>query len=511
MPHRPPRLLFNCDGGSCSLSICPPPIGLDQLTRPVDELTGTGVDVFIHCLNRGADTYAHPTQVAEVYGAEPIDWGDVDLNAGHVRGTRNQEGNIRHLLAAGHDQVCLLQDRAHELGLRFWASLRMNDEHEDDVRRFGSKLSSYKKANPHLLVGEHFPRGVGAYCDRYDYTWTWNYAVPEVRQHQLAVLLEILDNYDVDGIEMDFSRGPWYFRLGEEEAGLPAMTDLVRQVSAAVRARSAERGRHLTLAARVRPSLDANRALGLDVETWIRQGLLDHVTPMDPGHLDMGADVEAFVALARAAGVSVSGGIEPQPTGYDRSSAQVVAAAQSFWRRGVDSIYLFNFDCHRAAGRESDYTAEETGLLRDLADPAALAGKGKHYTVTRDHRTPEGKGSVRLPLPRPLPATGQEETFTLHVADDRPGVTAPPAAGGPRVLLRVMLTGLPSADALAVQLNSQSLPSAAASGGPAGETILSYHAPPVRAGWNSIGIRHTGPPDSPASTVAVEGIELLIA
>ena len=421
----------------------------------------------------------------------------------HVAGTKNQEGNIRHLLQSGQDQIRLVERRAHELGMDFWVSMRMNDEHEDDVRRFGSKLSAFKRSNRRLLIGEDFPRGIGAYCDRYDYTWTWNYAMPEVRRHQLAVIQEVLANYEVDGIELDFCRGPWYFRLGEELAGLPLMNAFLRSVREAVNAASIARGRNVALAVRVRSTLEANRAVGLDVATWIGEGLVDHVTPMDPGNLDMGPDLGAFMSLAKTAGVTVAGGIEPQTTGYGRSDAQQIAAAQSFWDRGVDSIYLFNYDCHRIAGRTEAYGRAELELLQILPRPEILALRDKHYFVTRDYRTHRPDGAWRLPLPRDLALPGDSDEFSIHVGDDIEGQS-------PSTNLLVSFNAQPAPAELDLRLNGEALSNPEL--GPAGEDVPVWHYPdpPLCRGRNSLAIRRSTDPGQSPRPIRIEKIELLI-
>ena len=116
------------------------------------------------------------------------------------------------------------------------------------------------------------------------------------------------------------------------------------------------------------------------------KGLVDLVVPMSSGYLDMTADVEVFVALARRTSCKVAGGLEyyvrgymkPGQRGITQASIQMLrAAAASFWERGVDAIYLFNYDCHRLLAKASqfggilqDYTDEEVAFLKHALDPA---------------------------------------------------------------------------------------------------------------------------------------------
>jgi hypothetical protein len=87
----------------------------------------------------------------------------------------------------------------------------MNEQHEDDVKRFGAKITPFKKQNRHLLIGPDFRPGTMAYADKYGYTYSWNYAEEGTREHLLAVLDEMLQRYFVDGLELDYGRGACYF------------------------------------------------------------------------------------------------------------------------------------------------------------------------------------------------------------------------------------------------------------------------------------------------------------
>jgi len=508
-PQGVPRLLFNCDGGSCSISVFTPPITTDQLTRPVDELRGTSVDVFIHCINRGGDTYAHPTQVAEIYGQRPIDWSRYALGKSHVRGLQHQAGNIRALLKAGKDPIRILQDRTHELRMQFWLSMRMNEQHEDDVKRFGSKISEFKKANRHLLIGKDFARGIGAYCDKYGYTWTWDYARREVRDRQLAVLVELLENYSLDGLELDFCRGPWYFKDGKAQAGMPLMTESIRQVRSAVDRTAAAKDRRITLAVRVRPLFERNERLGLDVRRWIKDELVDLVTPMDPGYLDMGADLRSFVEAARGTAVSIAGGIEPNTRGYGRNSpAQQFAAASAFLDQGADAVYLFNFDCHRRRGRKNAYTPEEIDTLKQLDRPETYQRRNKHYFVTRDPRGRLAGAGGTMPLPARLTTTDSPRAFTIHVGDDL--ARARETGAVEDVRLRLGLDGhQPDNHTLKVWINGQLLDNARRKVAEDGQR-LTHHAVPARRGQNVVRIALVERRPQARGPLRVETIELLI-
>jgi len=381
-----PRIIFNCDGDSTTLAHFEPPITPRQLCRAVDELKGTQVDVFIYCINRGDDTFSHRTNVAEIYGLGITEW-DVPLKYRSLPGyetarrkvlaMKRMADNTRALLDAGYDPMAVLAGRTHEHGMAFWAGLRMNDIHEDDPQRFFVLRSRYKKEHSDLLIGSPYPNPSEGYGGE-DFTWAFNFEQATVRERKIALIEEACLNYDVDGFELDFQRGPWYFKPGREKQGTPLMTDFLRQVRAQTRAIALKKGKRFTLAARVPPTFDAGEQKGLDVRTWIREELADIFIPMDAGYMNMDFDVGGFVAAVRETSCIIAGGIEPYTKDGGRSDLNMFrAAASGYYQQGAECLYLFNFDCHRVQGRDRDYTDWEMQALREIGAPRTMAEKGR--------------------------------------------------------------------------------------------------------------------------------------
>lgn len=415
-----PRLIYNSDGDSTTLSAFRPPITPDQACRDIDEVVGTGVDVFTNSIGRGDETLSHPSAFGEIYGDNVDEWPE-DKS---LQWLRRMAENARSLLDDGTDIIDLLADRAHSRGLRFWPALRMNDNHEDEARRFGTLRSTFKKEHPELLLGHDYPR-VNLYRPpENDYTWCFDFAREEVRERKLGLILETCEKYDVDGFEMDFQRGPWYFKDGQQEAGLPLMTDFLRSVRSGSREIAQKKGRPFTLMARVPPTVDRCLDRGLDVTAWIREDLADLFVPMDEQSLDLGAEVRRFVDLAKGTRCRIGGGLEHRYRGYGARSSipaspdMLYAGALSYWHQGASFIYLFNYDCHRAAGGNLPYEPSEVRVLDRLHDPTLIARENKRYWVTMDifSRTVEEGGL--MPLPAELTPDTKNHSFTIWIGDD---------------------------------------------------------------------------------------------
>lgn len=202
--------------------------------------------------------------------------------------------------------------------MEFWASMRMNDIH-DDYPECAAYHGSYRKAHPELLLGSPYPEPRHRGNWRSGFCWGLDYARPEVRARQLALIEDVLTRHDVDGFELDFLRGAYYFRTDERRTGMPLMTGFVRDVRALVDRAGEGKGRPLTLAIRVGRDVDECESAGIDVRTWAAEGLADRLIPMWAGRMDTEADVAGMVALTRAAersGTLVAGGLVGSVYGY---------------------------------------------------------------------------------------------------------------------------------------------------------------------------------------------------
>ena len=507
------RLYLNSDGGSGALYANGPPITPDQVCRVVNELEGTQVDVFIQCASYG--TYVlYDTKVGEVYGRGMAEFENPNF--------RRLAHNVLGLLERGTDPLEIWAARTRELGMEFWASLRMNDIHKDWVERWPSKRGRWERERPHVAIGKDVPdRYVSVYGRNFSYAF--DYARQEVRDLKFGLVEEICRDYDVDGIELDFLSHPMVFKKGREEAGVPIMTGFVRRIRNRLEEIGRQKGRRLTLMVRVLPTLGLNREIGFDVMTWIREELVDMVAPATRGYLDMTPDLSSFVEAARGTRVQVVGGISDlYVTDYTgsktgRASPEMMrAAAQSFWGQGVSGLHLFNFDTHASGiqrhsavnslidtSRHPLLSPEERQMLMEIGDPELISRKDKHYFITRDMaaRTPEEGGEMQLPVDL---TEGQAENFRLFVGDDveaarRDGVLE-------SLSLVVGLSGYSRwDDDLRMELNGRGLR------GGMGSRELRFVNAPVRQGLNEMTIRLGRRGGSrPLEPVRVQGVEVFI-
>ena len=496
------RILLNSDGGSGALYAHEPPITDAQLCRVIDALEGTQVDVFIQSVSFGSFV-AYGTKVGELYGQ--------GRNEFEIPNFRRWAENVLGLLERGKDPLDIWSARAHALGMEFWPSLRMNDTHKDWVELWPSLRSPWELARPHVKIGaqstdyyrRRWPR---ANQPSNGFTWAFDYSLAEVRDLKFSLIEEMCTRYDVDGFEMDFLSSPIYFKRGEVNHGMPVLTQFVRRVRQRLDEIGKQKGRTLTLAARVPPNFRMCQTIGIDARTWIGEALVDVIVPVTRGYLDMNADVQGFVAAAQGTGVRVVGGLSDIKVRHytkNASPQMLRAAAAGYWQAGAQGIHLFNYDCHcSGAGRATApvFNQNERAVLYEIGDPQQLRGRDKHYYVTRDIEgdTPASGGEMQLPLDL---LAAQQRPLRFTVGD--PIHQAQQDQSLQQLTLKISWSGVPAA-AAATQLliNGNRIPL------PATKGVWQIVNPPIQQGVNQLILsRPAAPAEAP---LRIEGVELLV-
>ena len=494
----PPRLWLNSDCGTPVFYRFDPPMKSEHLARVVDDLPGTAVDAFLPCPQFSDDQFWYPLDAAEPYDGRQVPDGKFE-----DKYFKRVAGNVRSLVQQKLDPMTVWGERSRKHGLMFIPSLRMNDVHKDYIDLWPSLRSDWERKRKHLLIGKAIPAW---YTHPYTYSWAMDYAQPQVRNRKLTIITELCTRYDVDGFELDFLRSGLFFRKGHELAGRELMTDLVRRIHVMLGDVGRKRNKRLRLVVRVPTSIRQCHEQGLDVPRWIRDGLVDMVVPMDSGYLDMTAPVEQFVALAKGTGCKVAGGLEYYIRGYVKPKQQGItqaslerlrAGAASFWNRGVDAIYLFNYDCHGPF----PFRGPKRQALNEIHDPAKLAGTDQHYFVTREmsQKTPVGTGYKQLPAE--LDQKGKPSRFTLHIGDDVPVALSRQDPRRSRLIVRTSLS--PQVDAtLKFVVNGTRIEPTLRKG-----TVFFFDQPPMRRGTCTLEIGFDPPRSVP---VRIEEIEFLM-
>lgn len=442
MHNRQRRVILNNDGCDClyfpkSQEITPE----NFLELRTTALAGTHVDTVFYCtISSGFSNFTHNTQVGNILDKS------FDPNA--------RDHNItRQLIDQGNDCLKLVVDFCHANDMECFWSMRMNDTH-DGAHRPDAPYPLFpplKEQHPEWLVGEYGKK------PRYSSWTSVDYTVPEIRDLAFRYIEEVCQNYDVDGVELDFFRHMNFFKstangnpASQEE--LDMMTDLMRRVREMTEREGRKRGRPIMIAVRVVDSVDYSRLVGIDLEKWLAEGLVDILIATCYFQLN---PWEYLVDLGHKYGVKVYPGLSETrvrgeiPPLRRHSQESYRARAARVWQSGADGVYLFNFFNPKAP------------MLSELGDPKLLSRLDKLYFATvrngnPDNYVPDGKRFQNVPIVTPENAAtvepGRDTKITLQIGDD---FAAQKAAGlAPEVTARVVAMG---SDHMGVAVNGHAL------------------------------------------------------
>ncbi len=261
----------------------------------------------------------------------------------------------------------------------FWEHRLNGADREVDVTT--PAIVPLKKQHPEWLIkGSWWKPGL------------WNFAVPEVRKYKVAVLREVAERYDLDGMNLDFGRHPPYLPPGEQWEHREALTDFVRQVRLMLQEVAAKRGRPYLLSVRVADTVPGCHFDGMDVETWVRQKLVDMIVI---GTRSIQVDLPGFRRITQGSHVKLYPCIDQHhsPDGYHAVTAPQFyrGLAANWWHQGADGIATFNFwnelpESGKVIGTKGplrDGQSVHAQAYREMGDPKTLALLDKWFVVSR--------------------------------------------------------------------------------------------------------------------------------
>ncbi len=372
---------------------------LAALRKVVDQYRGTGVSHVFWNVN-----YQRAAYRSDVW---PSYW-DVE---NPEQNTANWPRKYYELHKLGIDDVfTILIPRCREEHVSPWVSLRMNDHH---FTRDPNWVSRLFVEHPEFLT--QGGRGL------------FNYGKAEVRQHYLGLIDEVLDRYDVDGLELDWMRTPYNFDSQELDRGRDILTEFMRDARRRTQAAAARRGHPVRLAARVPSTPEFARGMGFDAVAWAKGGLLDVLIPSDwtGGYPDIpverwreqiGADGKACLVFP---GTDRAYGCAPKGPSLGLNVAAMRGFTASMVDRGADGIYLFNhfmsvdmpLRYRTPEGKtQSDFLMGD--LLRAAGDYPAAASQPRLHVLTFHDRVPNAS-PYRPALPATI-APRQPATLAIH-------------------------------------------------------------------------------------------------
>ena len=457
--HRQRRMIFNNDGDDV-IYTKKEPTAEALLALRTTPLLGSQVDSIFYSNSLCFGDALHNSRVMEPFTCRE------EMFSNNV---------LPELLAKGIDPIAVMAEFCHQNGMEIFWDMRMNDTHDAMIGGYGPYLRpKFKLDNPQFIVGAR---------DKHPKCGTWtsvDYAQPEVRDLAYRFFEEVCRKFAIDGVEMDFFRHACFFKSvadgGEaspEERDM--MTGLMRKIRTMTETEGIRRGRPILIAIRVPDSVEYCQGIGLDLEKWLAEGLVDIL--IGSGYFRLNR-WEYLVDLGHRHEVPVYPCLSESrvrtDTRFNRNSIESYwARAMQAWAAGGDGIYIFNYFNPRGS------------IWRELGDPKALAAKDKLYFATVRDASPDrylagGSRHRRLPiltLNNPLAVPEDEPAeIELVVGDDLSRVER--EGKQPKVTCHLQALG---AGQIGVALNGQPLgePTAA-------DDWLDYSVPPglVKQGVN---------------------------
>ena len=388
--------------------------------RTEDEMTVEGLKELV-------DHYAKGTQVRQLmfspnsmcvsYASEvwdPVWHGYDDPEALKKAGIRGSPVKGLLLNKRGIDPYAVWIEYSRELGVSPWMSMRMNDVHNVDDPNSRAH-SSFWKENPQFRRVTH----------RFD-EWTdraFDYGHKAVRDYHMALIRELFERYDFDGLELDWMRFGYHFRPGYEEEGVILLTEFMTEVRRLADEHAIRRGHPIKIGVRVPSRPWTAKGLGMDAITWAKRGLIDMlvVTPFW-ATIETDMPIEKWKELLGDSPVVLAAGLEvllrPYPAAnvdsignfFLNNAETVRGAAASLLHRGADRIYLFNYMISGTTpGNEEDFykVFREAGSLK-----TATAHPRRHVVTYSDTWAPGEREVYALPV---FCSQNQTAAFQIHI------------------------------------------------------------------------------------------------
>lgn len=343
---------------------------------------------------------------------------------------------------SGKDTLEIMIDvsRKHNLEV-FWSS-RINDVHD---AFFPAVRYNIRTQHPEWCLSTE------AEGSKYNYPdprscWTgWNFALPQIRQLTIDATREVCQTYDIDGIELDFWRHAYFFKeslqgnsVTKEHRAM--FTDMIRKIRKMTEEEGLKRGRPILLAARAFETPELSLNGGLDVKTWLKEGLVDilSVAPCT----EQTPNYESLIALAHQFETPIYPIVNPfHKTSVNQNDYSQMLGNLPVWRgdalslfaQQADGIQMFNvFDPNLKQWHELGDPQKMKTLNRTYVwdyTPSQYQGK-ETFSQFRMLRfkasiqaTPKGSEPVPLYVGEDLSQTdktGKQRELTLRVRAHSP-------------------------------------------------------------------------------------------
>ncbi len=302
---------------------------LDCILQQVENLQYGNVDALDFCIGG----------LASANFNHPMTSGRVAIPGGGRLGDKRARRVFQKLYDNDIDILEILTERCHELGIKIYVSHRFNARYQ---------VSDVWRQHPEWQLDS----GHG-----------WDFSKPGPREYCRNFLLYVAENYDIDGITVDFSRGRRRHVNPPAEDKLQYMNILMRELKDGLNkiaeANSKELALNTSFVCHTRYESATPQQQGLDIQTWVDEGIVDLIMPhgrdaMDYVEMCKGKETKCYVRTSRGldfAGQAL-GAHHHDPTAEEDKTDRPVIQQWSpldyieellkWYDAGADGVFQFN-------------------------------------------------------------------------------------------------------------------------------------------------------------------------
>ena len=411
-------------------------------------LVGTHVDAVWYYSTWGMKLHHSKGPFGRLYGCPDAAFGG--------RSTRNYKALMK---ATGKDCLEIMVEFCRQHGMEIFYSNRMNDVHDSFNP---AMLYHLRRQHPEWCLSTRDEGAQYSYPDVRSCWSAWNFAVPEIRKATVDALRAVCRTYDIDGIELDFFRHFIYFPETLEfkpvtPEHLAMMNDMVRNIRRMADEEGLRRGRPILLVGRCLEDTELSKQSGLDVETWLKEDLVDMLSVVNS--TEHTPPLDELTAFARRHDTPVYPMIAPLPTAVpdDINDLQARMGNLPVWRGHVINLFA-----QGAAGIQFFNIFDPTlAQWRQLGEPQRLLTRDRTYVW--DFRPSQRQGrptfaQMRISRYKQPVRVGTAgcEPIPLYVGED---LRVPDATEKPReLMLRVRVRRLKAVHGLKLRVGGRALP-----------------------------------------------------
>jgi len=354
------------------------------------------------------------------------------------------------LFEQGHEPYGLMVDALKQHPITVLANVRMNDHHGRP-----NQWTPWEREHVAWSLFEDTGSRDWKAIGRLRHL---DYAIAGVREYRLSILQEIMDRFNVDGLQLDFGRtAPFVSEPKLEKAKY--LTEYIQQVRQMLEKTARARNRDRMLLGVLVPwDAEFCRTEGLDIPAWIQQGLIDYVSPGEWYYADWNLPLAPWKKMTDGTSCRLypftPGNVspyqvfeygEPSLLGENRilAPAQIRAIADNFAYQEPDGFAFYNFYTHDFG----DFYPE----LRTWVNPELSPGQSRHYFNCRKlvyHATEKETFDEGIAFVRTKLSAGQVAEFPFRFGT---------SLNGQRVWLKMVFKNATALDKISVRLNGVEL------------------------------------------------------